>query len=186
MPLVLLSLTALAGQVSASRTHSSHGTEGQSPCAVHIRRSTHTWPVRMCQQCSASTMPLLIPHRPTSQPLLRHIPPGLCVLFHMMWDNAHGRLSFCASRASEPHCTRRSGLSVTDSQLSWHRRAVSVCSAYPAFDAHVAGSDVPTVLCVHDAAADLSPPRVSTAVEAHPARSLCAFADAVGQWHASR
>ena len=57
---------------------------------------------------------------------------------------------------------------------------------YPAFDAHVAGSDVPTVFCVHDAAADPSSPRVSTAVEAHPARSLCAFADAVGHWHASR
>ena len=57
---------------------------------------------------------------------------------------------------------------------------------YPGFDAHAAGSDVLTVLCVHDAAADLSPPRVSTAVEAHPARSPCAFADEVGQWHASR
>ena len=57
---------------------------------------------------------------------------------------------------------------------------------YPGFDAHVAGSDVPTMLRVHDAAADPSPSRVTIAAEAHPARSLCAFAEAVGQWHASR
>ncbi len=53
-------------------------------------------------------------------------------------------------------------------------------------DAHEAGSDVPTVIRVHSAAADLSPPCVSTAAEAHPARSPCAFAEAVGQWHLIR
>ena len=86
MPLVRLGLTALAGQALASRTHSSHGTEGRSPCAAHSRDSAHTWPVRMCQQCFASTMPLLISQRPASQPLLRHIRPGLRVLLRMMWD----------------------------------------------------------------------------------------------------
>ena len=40
MPLVRLDLTALAGQTVASRTYSSHGTEGQSPCAAHSRDST--------------------------------------------------------------------------------------------------------------------------------------------------
>ena len=57
---------------------------------------------------------------------------------------------------------------------------------YPGFDGHAAGSDVPAVLRDHDAAADLLPPYVTIAVEANPARSLCAFADDVGQWHASR
>ncbi|MBQ6342623.1 MAG: hypothetical protein IJI41_05830, partial [Anaerolineaceae bacterium] len=38
----------------------------------------------------------------------------------------------------------------------------------------------------HSAAADLSPSLVSTAAEAHPARSPCAFAEAVGQWHLIR
>ncbi|MBQ6344213.1 MAG: hypothetical protein IJI41_13910 [Anaerolineaceae bacterium] len=58
-----------------------------------------------------------------------------------------------------------------------------MCRTFPGYDAHAAGSDVPTVLRVHDAAADPSPSRVTIAVEAYPARSLCAFADAVGQWH---
>ena len=53
---------------------------------------------------------------------------------------AHGRLSFCASGASGFHSTRQSGLSVTNPQLSWHRRAVSVCSRYPEFGVHEAGS----------------------------------------------
>ena len=52
-----------------------------------------------------------------------------------------------------------------------------MCDKFPGFDAHKAGSDVPTVLRVHSAAADPSLPWVSTVVEAHPARSLCAFAD---------
>ena len=55
MPLECLGLTELASQVTASWTHGSHGTEGQSPCAAHSRDSTHTRPVRMCQQCSAFT-----------------------------------------------------------------------------------------------------------------------------------
>ena len=54
---------------------------------------------------------------------------------------------------------------------------------FPGFDAHEAGSDVPKVIRVHSAAADFSPSLVSTAAEAHPARSPCAFAEAVGQWH---
>ena len=67
------------------------GFDRSRKCSFHgqvayIRRSTHTWPVRMCQQCSASTVPLLISHRPASQPLLRHIRPGLCVLLRMRWD----------------------------------------------------------------------------------------------------
>ncbi len=64
-------------------TAGSHGTEGQSPCAAHSRDSTHTKPVRMCQRCSAFTVPLLIPHCHASQLLLRHIRPGLCVLSQM-------------------------------------------------------------------------------------------------------
>ena len=43
---------------------------------------------------------------------------------------AHGRLSFCASLVSGSHCTRRSGRSVIDSRISWHRRAVSVCATF--------------------------------------------------------
>ncbi len=37
MPLVRQDFTALADQALASRTYSSHGTEGQSPCAAHSR-----------------------------------------------------------------------------------------------------------------------------------------------------
>ena len=87
---------------------------------------------------------------------------------------AHGRLSFCASGASGSHSTRRSGLSVTNPQLSWHRRAVSVCSIYPGFDAHEAGSDVPSVPFLLSANADPRSLNDPTAAEAHPARSLCA------------
>ena len=54
------------------------------------------------------------------------------------------------------------------------------------FEAHEAGSDVPTMIRVHSAAADLSPSLVSTAAEAHPARSPCAFAEAVEQCHLIR
>ena len=57
---------------------------------------------------------------------------------------------------------------------------------YLGFGAHEAGSDVPMVIRIHSAAADLSPSLVSTAAEAHPVRSPCAFAEAVGQWHLIR
>ena len=64
-----------------------------------------------------STVLLLISQRPVSQPLLRHIRPGLRVLLGMMClclhiavkKIAHGRLSFCASFESGSHCTRQSG-----------------------------------------------------------------------------
>ena len=95
MPLVRQDSTALDGQVSASRTHSVHDTEGQSPCAAYTRSSTHT-------------------------------------------------------------------------------RAVSVCSIYPGFGAHEAGSDVPTMPFLHSANADPRLPVHPTAAEAHPARSPCA------------
>ena len=48
VPLVRLDSTAFNDQVSASRTHSSHGTEGQSPCAAYTRDSTHTRAVSVC------------------------------------------------------------------------------------------------------------------------------------------
>ena len=91
--------------------------------------STHTRPVPMCQQCSASIASVLISHRPASQPPLRHIRTGLCV-------HLHSRVSTTAgTREAVLLCLFRVMVSghydisfvVIPSQHSRHRRAVSVC-----------------------------------------------------------
>ena len=91
--------------------------------------STHTRPVPMCQQCSASIASVLISHRPASQPPLRHIRTGLCV-------HLHSRVSTTAgTREAVLLCLFRVMVSghydisfvVILSQHSRHRRAVSVC-----------------------------------------------------------
>ncbi len=91
VPLVRLDSTAFNDQVSASRTHSSHGTEGQSPCAAYTRDSTHTRPGPMCHRCHSFTVPMLIFNCRPTQPLLRHIGSGLRV--HVSTTGKIGQLA---------------------------------------------------------------------------------------------
>ena len=51
----------------------------RSLCAAYIRGSTYTWPGPICQRCLSFTTPMLISSRRSTQPLLRHIRPGLRV-----------------------------------------------------------------------------------------------------------
>ena len=94
--------------------------------------STHTSPVPMCQQCSASTASVLISHRPASQLPLRHIRPGLCVHLHSRVSTTAGtrRLSFCASFASWS-----AGIMTSVSLLSFHSthgtEGQSPCASHP-------------------------------------------------------